>query len=174
MKILFFSDVHGDPTSMKLLFERNEELKADKFVFLGDALYHGPRNTLPAAYNCMETVEYFNSIRENILAVRGNCDTSAVLGDGLVKATDEINSLGKKIVFTHGNLYGAKSSLDSLIYLARERAADVILFGHTHSPLEKYISDFELYLFNPGSIGAGSYGVINITDSGILFSHGRV
>ena len=73
-----------------------------------------------------------------------------------------------------------KYGLDGAIKLATEQNADILLFGHTHTPLEKYIPTDEggFYLFNPGSIGAGyggaSYGVINITDKGILLSHGRL
>ena len=158
MKCLCFSDSHGNSYNIRRALNIHPD--AEVVFFLGDGLF--------------DLEPFVRDRSRAYLAVRGNCDTSAVLGDQLVKATDEINILGKKIVFTHGNLYGAKSSLDSLIYLAREREADAVLFGHTHSPLEKYISDFEVYLFNPGSIGAGDYGVINITDSGILFSHGRV
>ena len=56
--------------------------------------------------------------------------------------------------------------------------ADIVLFGHTHERLEKYIptDDGGFYLFNPGSIGGfkPSYGIINIADSGILLSHGSL
>ena len=59
---------------------------------------------------------------------------------------------------------------------AKENNCNIALFGHTH---EKYYSyEDGLHLFNPGSIGSGyggaSYGVINITDKGILLSHGRL
>ena len=52
-----------------------------------------------------------------------------------------------------------------------------MLFGHTHIPFEKYISDGEkpFYLFNPGSISlsAGSFGVIELGDAPLL-SHGAI
>ena len=110
------------------------------------------------------------------LAVRGNCDGYAVLGGAIVKKTDEINLLGKRVVFTHGDLYGVKYSLDGLKQLAEQRGADLVLFGHTHMPLERYESDIRdgVYFFNPGSraVSPASYGIINITEQGILLSHG--
>ena len=138
---------------------------AEVIFFLGDGL---------------SDLEPFISDRSRaFLAVRGNWDTSAILGDSFVKNVDEITLLGYKIVFMHGNLHGVKYGLDGVIELAKERHASLLLFGHTHLPLEKYISndDTGIYLFNPGSIGgrrplSASYGVINITESGILLSHG--
>ena len=111
------------------------------------------------------------------LAVRGNCDISYVYGNSIAKKTDEINLMGYRIVYTHGDLYSVKSSTVHLEALARERNADLVLFGHTHTPYERYVSDYEkpFYLFNPGSIGGASpsFGVIQLTESGILLSHGR-
>lgn len=114
------------------------------------------------------------------LAVRGNCDLTCEVGGSLVKKVDSITLCGKRIVFTHGDLYGAKYGTDGLVALAREMGADIVLFGHTHEPFEKYIPNDDeggIYLFNPGSVGASyrtktSYGIIDITDSGVCFSHG--
>ena len=114
------------------------------------------------------------------LAVKGNCDYVSCVGGGFVKKLDFITLHGKRILFTHGDLYGVKYSNDGIISLARENNADIALFGHTHIPLEKYISDGErpLYLFNPGSIGipyrsGTSYGIIEISDAGVILSHGE-
>ena len=74
MKILFFSDVHGSPESLRLLFRHAEERKPDLFVLLGDVLYHGPRNPLRADYAPQEVVRLLNPLRDRMLAVRGNCD----------------------------------------------------------------------------------------------------
>lgn len=138
---------------------------AEVIFFLGDGL--------------SDLEPFINDRKRAFLAVRGNWDTSAILGDNFVKNVDEITLLGHKIVFTHGNLHGVKQSLDGVISLAKERKADALLFGHTHIPLEKYLSEEGIYLFNPGSIGGhrpvgASYGVINITEDGILFSHGGI
>ena len=111
------------------------------------------------------------------ICVRGNCDFRSYVNDTEIKKLESITLMGKKIVLTHGDLYGAKYGSDGLILLAERERADIVLFGHTHSPFEKYfnVSHGGLYLFNPGSIGMGSapsYGVITLTDRGVLFSHG--
>ena len=113
-------------------------------------------------------------------SVKGNCDYVSEVGGTFVKKLDSVTLSGKKILFTHGDLYGVKSGMDSITALAREQGADIVLFGHTHIPFEKYVScenENGLYLFNPGSIGIPyraetSYGVIDITDNGVSFSHG--
>ena len=74
MKVLFFSDVHGSPESLRLLLRRAEEWKPDLFVLLGDVLYHGPRNPLRPDYAPQEAAGLLNPLRDRILAVRGNCD----------------------------------------------------------------------------------------------------
>ena len=157
MKCLCFSDSHGSPYNIRLALSKHPD--AEVIFFLGDGL---------------RDLEYFITDRSRAwLAVQGNCDYSPLLGDYNVKKTDSITLMGKRIVFTHGDLYGVKK-------LASDLSADLVLFGHTHEALEKYIPTDEggFYLFNPGSIGAGyggaSYGVINITDKGILLSIGRL
>ncbi len=165
MKCLCFSDSHGDTYNIRRALNMHPD--AEVIFFLGDGL---------------SDLETFITDRSRaFLAVRGNWDTSAILGDSFVKNVDEITLLGHRIVFTHGNLYGVKSNLYGLIQLAEEKNADLVLFGHTHLPLEKYMPEVNrgVYFFNPGSIGGhrpigASYGVINITEEGILLSHGRI
>ncbi len=44
---------------------------------------------------------------------------------------------------------------------------DILLFGHTHVPYTAY--DDGMYIMNPGSIGyTGTYGIVDITPSGIM------
>lgn len=164
MKCLCFSDSHGSPFNIRAALNKHPD--AEVVFFLGDGL--------------RDLEEFILDRGKAWLAVQGNCDYFATLGDSLVKKTDRITLMGKRIVFTHGDLYGVKYGIDGVTRLAEEQNADILLFGHTHTPLEKYIptEDGGYYLFNPGSIGAGyggaSYGIINITDKGILLSHGRL
>jgi putative phosphoesterase len=111
------------------------------------------------------------------ICVRGNCDFRSYVGTREIEALERITLMGKRIVLTHGDLYGAKYGSDGLLRLAEKESADIVLFGHTHAPFEKYFNTSHggVYLFNPGSIGAShtpSYGVITLTDGGVLFSHG--
>lgn len=163
MKALCFSDSHGCSSYMSRAIVAHPD--AEVVFFLGDGL--------------SDVAEYAELDRTRTwLLVRGNCDRKATFLGNEVKKTESITLMGKKIVYTHGDLYGAKYGSDGLILLAERTDADIVLFGHTHSPFEKYISrERGIYLFNPGSIGysypeAPSYGVITLTESGVLFSHG--
>ena len=165
MKCLCFSDSHG--TSAGIRRALNMHRDAEVVFFLGDGL--------------SDFEEIIRDKSRAYFVVRGNCDSSALLGDIMVKKTDSITILGHRIFLTHGDLYGVKYGLDGISKLAVDHSADIVLFGHTHQPLEKYIStdDGGYYLFNPGSIGGGfgvkpSYGVINITEQGVLLSHGFI
>ena len=44
-------------------------------MLLGDILYHGPRNDLPKEYAPKEVIAMLNPLKNQIYAVRGNCDT---------------------------------------------------------------------------------------------------
>ena len=112
-------------------------------------------------------------------AVRGNCDHTSLFRGAPLKKTDSITLKNHKIVFTHGDLYMVKHSDEGLKALARAEHADLLLFGHTHTPFEKYVNLGlqNTYFFNPGSIGgaygnATSYGVITMDEKNILLSFG--
>ena len=70
--------------------------------------------------------------------------------------------------YTHGHIHRVKYGLYELVCAARERKADLVLFGHTHKPLQEY--EDGLYLLNPGSLhGAeGTYGIVDLTPAGIV------
>lgn len=161
MKCLVFSDSHGSSYYMNRAIEMHPD--AEVIFFLGDGLSDIER--VSESYP-----------EKAFLAVRGNNDYSSVFRNSQVMKVDSITLEGKKILFTHGDLYSVKYSRSFLIGLGVREEADIVLFGHTHIPMECYVSDAArpLYLFNPGSISGASatYGVINICDAGVLFSHG--
>ena len=70
MKLFIASDIHGDLDSAEKLVEAYKASKADKLILLGDILYHGPRNDLPATYAPKSVIELLNSIKDEILCVR--------------------------------------------------------------------------------------------------------
>ena len=75
MKILFASDIHGSAYYCRRLLDIYKETKASRMVILGDILYHGPRNDLPKEYAPKEVIAMLNPLKDQIYAVRGNCDT---------------------------------------------------------------------------------------------------
>ena len=163
MKCLVFSDSHGDKYNMTRALRLHRD--AEIVFFLGDGL------------SDIDEVRYaFTSVK--FLAVRGNCDMRTFALDSMIGKTAEIEISAKRIVYTHGDLYGAKYGTGGLEKLAADKSADIVLFGHTHTPALEYFSDYEnpFYLFNPGSIGnrEGSYGIITLTEGQEpLFSHGN-
>ena len=111
------------------------------------------------------------------ICVRGNCDFSGFFRNAPVMKTEEITLMGKRIVLTHGDLYDVKYGLDRLKYLGLEASADIVLFGHTHTPHEEYVQgEHPFYVFNPGSLSAPAYsfGILTLTENSVLFSHGSL
>ena len=164
MKCLCFSDSHGFVGYFRKALELHPDCEV--VFFLGDGLSDAE----------MLASHYRNTAW---LMVRGNCDYSSIALGAPVEKTSSITLMDKRIVFTHGDLYGVKYGEEGLLRLAESRGADIVLFGHTHIPYEKYIPNEKgVYLFNPGSIGApsydkgASYGIIDLTEKGISFSHG--
>lgn len=106
-----------------------------------------------------------------VYAVAGNCDFSAKYPkEGMI----EIN--GRKIFYTHGDLYGVKSTINNIYYRGRELGADIVLFGHTHEHGIERTED--LILMNPGSVSLprlrGRYvGIIDIDDNGEIDTYLR-
>ena len=75
MKLLIASDIHGSAYYCRELLEAYRKEEADKLILLGDILYHGPRNDLPEEYAPKEVIAMLNPLKQEILCVRGNCDT---------------------------------------------------------------------------------------------------
>lgn len=91
----------------------------------------------------------------------GNCDVYSSL------PSEETFACGGKTVFIlHGHTRGVKHGTEELLRAAKEKCADIVLYGHTHIPKSEYIDN--MYVMCPGSIRDGSYGIVDITDNGIL------
>lgn len=148
MRILVVSDSHGD--KYNLIKAIDEQKSAEIIIHCGDS--RGELSDLNLLYK-----------DKMIVAVKGNCDMGSTLEN-----TQTINVCGKKIFVTHGHLFNAKYTLLNLCLKAREEKADILLFGHTHNPLNIY--DDGLYILNPGSLHGynATYGYIDVTDKGIL------
>ena len=145
-KLMIASDIHGDAKTTAALLERYRESGAERLILLGDILYHGPRNDLPDGYAPKRVIELLNGYKNDILAVRGNCDTEVdqmvlqfpILADYAYIAAD-----GLRIFATHGHNFNK----DRLPPMAK---GDILLHGHTHVPVAERFG--ENYYINPGSV----------------------
>ncbi len=156
MRIIVFSDTHGNFSAMHKIFKRNNS--ADCFVFLGDGL---------------DELEDIKAIypEKKILSVSGNCDFGA-----LRPSADVALIGGMRVFYTHGHRYDVRYSTAKLKAKAKELGAKIVLFGHTHCRHYEYTGQ-GVYLLNPGSAAlprdglAASYAFIDITPNGIMCAH---
>ena len=146
MKIMIASDIHGSETYGKALFDAYQKEGADRLLLLGDILYHGPRNNLPEGYEPRCVIKMLNEKRNEIFAVRGNCDTEVdqtVLEFPLL-ADYALIPLGDRMIFvTHGHIYNRQ-------HLPPMKQGDILLHGHTHVSACETFNGF--YYMNPGSV----------------------
>ncbi|TCT11610.1 hypothetical protein EDC18_1204 [Natranaerovirga pectinivora] len=146
MKLIFFSDIHGSEYYAKKAIEVLKEEKGDYIVLLGDLLYHGPRNDLPKEYNPKGVIELLNANKNNIIAVRGNCDSEVdqmVLKFPMMSDYTIIVNNDKKIFATHGHIYNEAN-------MPQLNEKDILIHGHTHIPVAKEKEG--IFILNPGSI----------------------
>lgn len=145
MKLMIASDLHGSVYYVNKLMARFREEAPDKLLLLGDLLYHGPRNALPKSYNCPDVADQLNAIKDQIIAVRGNCDAEvdqAVLDFPISADYALLHVNGLTLYATHGHLWNDRNPPP----MAK---GTVLLNGHFHVPTCDPHPDF-LYL-NPGS-----------------------
>lgn len=151
MKYMIISDIHGDLECLQQVMLQWENEKAQALLVLGDLLYHGPRNPIPAGYAPKECAALLNEYKDKIIAVRGNCDADvdqmmlefAITAPYMILPQED----GTRLVMTHGH-----HPLEEL-HLQQK---DVLLSGHTHvlkaEKTETYIA------INPGSISLPKEG----------------
>ena len=75
MKLMIASDIHGAAGFCRALLAACAAEAPDRLLLLGDILYHGPRNDLPEGYDPKQVIALLNPLRDQLLCVRGNCDT---------------------------------------------------------------------------------------------------
>lgn len=142
MKLLIVSDSHRE---MTYLCEAVRRERPDAAIHLGDLVSDADR-----------LAEEFLGLP--VLSVRGNCDI-------LPRAEELLRTFeGVKVFGVHGHRYGVKRDLLPAELAARQRGADVLLFGHTHRP---YCECYQgLWILNPGACSgsAPSYGVVEIAN----------
>lgn len=151
MRIIVVSDTHRAQIEA---IERIQEMdRPDLILHLGDNVEDGENM---ARILGIETI-----------IVRGNGD----YGDEY--PFDRIIEVeGKKIFMTHGHRYNIRWDHMPLYYKGQEVGADIILYGHTHRPVN--LREDGILIMNPGSPvlprqleRIGTMGLIEIKDGEI-------
>ncbi len=152
MKLMFASDIHGSGYYCRKMVEAWKKEEAGRLILLGDLLYHGPRNDLPKDYAPKEVIAQLNAVKNEICAVRGNCEAEVdqMVLDFPVMADYSIIIEGKRTIYaTHGHLYNEE-------HLPPLKEGDVLIHGHTHVLCAEQRETYTL--LNPGSVSIPKEG----------------
>lgn len=160
MKFFIISDIHGSVDYLEKVLKFYSPEEYEQIILLGDLMYHGPRNPFPLGYDPKSVAEILNNYKNEVMAVRGNCDSEVdqmllnfpIMGDYSMILAGE-----RKIFITHGHIYNEENKPPM-------KKGDILLHGHTHIPMAEKKDGF--YICNPGSISLpknnypNSYGVL--------------
>ena len=138
MKYMFASDIHGSAWYCRKLLEEYRRSGADRLILLGDILYHGPRNDLPREYAPKEVIGMLNSLKSEILAVRGNCEAEVdqmVLEFPVLADYGILVLNGLTFYATHGHVYHPEC-------LPPMKKGDILIYGHTHLLRAEALGDY--------------------------------
>jgi len=162
------SDIHGSAYYCREMLKAFDREQADKLLLLGDILYHGPRNDLPREYAPKEVISLLNARKDQLLCVRGNCDTEVdqMVLEFPILADYCILFVKNRMIFaTHGHHFN-KTAMPPM------QPGDILLHGHTHVPAWEPIGNNNLYL-NPGSVSIpkeeSKHSYMVLTDEEILW-----
>lgn len=177
MRIIFFSDAHGNQYAVKALFKQIENEKIDSIVFGGDIFgyYYGQEEIIDLLRNHKTKCLLGNHDKMFLDLIDGK-----IRRDGLIEkygrtyfdiekriSNDNINFIrtlvpevflrtdGLNIYFAHGS---KKDPLNGRIYpdtdvsrCTEYKGIDFAILGHTHHETEK--KAFDCTIINPGSLG---------------------
>lgn len=147
MRIAVVSDSHQGTVHLQRFVEYCRSEGIEQVFHLGDVL---------------DDVRYLQKeLQIPVAAVAGNCDMFERFQRELI-----INLKGKRFLLVHGDKYGVKYGYDRLSYYAEEKAADIAVFGHTHTPFIGMLG--KVLLINPGALRNGSMCLIELTDGDVL------
>ncbi|MDW5299110.1 MAG: metallophosphoesterase [Sedimentibacter sp.] len=155
MKVLVLSDSHGVILDSQII-EIQEHGKYDILIHCGDKYK-----------DAQKFADKLNI--DTVYQVPGNCDFDVHNKELVI--TKVIKN--KKLLITHGHIHNVKENLQRLLRYAKEKNADVVLYGHTHQSQNEIIDN--ILFFNPGSTifpkdGRASFGILEISDDKIISS----
>ena len=174
MKYMFASDIHGSAYYCRKTLEAYRQSGAERLILLGDLLYHGPRNDLPQEYAPKQVIAMLNEYKNEIIAVRGNCEAEVdqMVLEFPVMADYAILVLNGLTFFaTHGHLFNQ----DQMPPL---KAGDILVHGHTHLLKAEKVNGH--YILNPGSTSIpkggnpATYAILDEQDFKIFDFDGNV
>ncbi|MBQ9764736.1 MAG: metallophosphoesterase [Lachnospiraceae bacterium] len=134
MRILVVSDTHGRLDGLRKALDA--EGKLDWLLHMGDV---GGQED--------EIADLANAKRCMLACVKGNNDIFSDLANELM-----LNIGGYKIWMTHGHRYNVYSGIASIKNTAIMKGADIVMYGHTHSPLVDIDKENRITIINPGSL----------------------
>jgi len=153
-RVIAVSDSHGDVTALRDCYElARRSGPVDVAVFLGDGADDFAQ--VRPEWEAQGTVCY---------AVAGNNDWRSY------DAQEIVFRVGRVVFYAcHGHTRYVKYGLDRLWFAAREREAEVALYGHTHSAAIDI--EYGMYLINPGAVcqrrlNGAAYAEICVEDNG--------
>ena len=180
MKLVIASDIHGAADWCQKFLDAATAIDPDRIVLLGDVLYHGPRNDLPADYAPKRVIAQLNPLAEKIICVRGNCEAEVdqmvldfpCMADHNILVDPNAAPAGKTLFFTHGHVFGPglHNSVDNWPCLPQNSA---LVYGHTHKKVNEELPGHPgITVFNPGSVGIPKDGThsFGVYDNG-TFTH---
>lgn len=129
MKILVISDTHGNTPLAFKAHTLSEPV--DIVLHLGDGS--------DDANLMLEILEV------PVINVAGNCDIGSNAPRERLWECE-----GKRILLSHGDVYGVKSGLTKLEQRARTVGVDAVLFGHSHRAINENRAG--LLMLNPGTL----------------------
>lgn len=129
MRILIISDTHGSHRNLDEVLEREKDI--DMLLHLGDV--ENDDDYIEAVTDCPVHI------------VAGNNDYFSYL------PREKEIQIGKyKVFMTHGHNYYVSMNTERLRQAARQRGADIVMYGHTHRP--KVDASEDVIVVNPGSL----------------------
>ena len=129
MRILIISDTHGSHRNLDEVLEREKDI--DMLLHLGDV--ENDDDYIEAVMDCPVHI------------VAGNNDYFSYL-----PREKEIHIGKYKVFMTHGHNYYVSMNTERLRQAARQRGADIVMYGHTHRP--KVDAAEDVIVVNPGSL----------------------
>ena len=136
MNILVVSDTHRKTDTLYDVVAKYRSA-IDLVIHLGDC------------YNDLQSVMVdFPTIAS--LSVLGNCDYNCF--DASVKYEGTFKADQRRIFYTHGHKYNVKAGLEYLVFNAKIKDADIVLYGHTH--IKQAVEKNGVLVINPGSLSS--------------------